>query len=181
MFTATPGMFVADMQGLVLNAADFGFSPSSSASQNNTAIAAAITAITPSGGIIFVPPGTYKIATPISISAANITLAGSGAGTILQPTANFSGSQIILITADFCSVRDLTIAYANTTYSANPAVDGIRITGCRSGTIFNVYLNYINGWAIHSTATVSIANYWWQFVNAHAFQCASGMRIAGNT
>ncbi len=181
MFTATPGMFVADMQGLVLNAADFGFSPSSSASQNNTAIAAAITAITPSGGIIFVPPGTYKIATPISISAANITLAGSGAGTILQPTANFSGSQIILITADFCSVRDLTIAYANTTYSANPAADGIRITGCRSGTIFNVYLNYINGWAIHSTATASIANYWWQFVNAHAFQCASGMRIAGNT
>jgi hypothetical protein len=149
---------------------------------DTAAIQAAINALSSTGGVVFLPQGTYKISSNLTMPNANTSLIGAGGqATIIQPSSGFVGSQIILITADFCSVRELTIAFANTTYSSNPAADGIRITGCRSGTIFNVYANYINGWAFHSTATAGVANYWWQFVNAHAFQCASGMRVAGNT
>lgn len=148
---------------------------------DTAAIQAAINAISTTGGIVFLPAGAYKVSSNLTMQNANTTLLGvGGQGTLIQPSSSFSGSQIVYITADFCRVQDLTIAYANTTYSSNPAADGIRINACRSGTLLNVYINYINGWAVHSTATAAVACYWWQFVNAHAFQCASGMRIAGD-
>jgi hypothetical protein len=148
------------------------------AADSTSAIQAAINA---GAGNVYFPAGTYKISSNLTMPNANTSLVGAGGqATVIQPTASFSGSQIILITADFCSIRDLTIAYANTTTGSNPSADGIRMTGCRSGTIFNVYCNYINGWAFHSTATASVANYWWQFINAHSFQCTDGIRIAGN-
>jgi len=146
-----------------------------------SAINAAVTAAGAAGGGVVYIPGVSAVSAPVTMSSPNVTLVSNGAGGGLRPLPGFSGSQVVLITADFCGVRDMTIAFANTTYSSNPAADGIRITGCRSGTIRDVYLNYINGWAVHSTATASIANYWWQFLNVHGFQCASGMRIAGNT
>jgi Pectate lyase superfamily protein len=136
----------------------------------------------PNGGVIYLPEGTYKITTPLTLSSANVMLLGAGGqGTVIQPDASFSGSQIILITADFCSVRDLTIAYANTTYSSNPAADGIQITGAKSALLENVNLNYINGWAVQSSATAGAANYWLQTQNVHAFQCKQGFHAVGVT
>ena len=148
---------------------------------DTAAIQAAINALSTTGGIVWLPHGVYKISSPLNLANGSVTLLGEGGqSTAIQPSSSFSGSQVIYITADFCSVRDLTIAFANTTYSGNPAADGIRINACRSGTLLNININYINGWAVHSTATAAIATYWWQFINCHAFQCSSGMRIAGD-
>lgn len=189
LYTVTDGSVIhaADINQFVTHATgiynvrDYGATGNGSTDDTsfiNSAISAANSA---GGGIIFFPPGTYKVSSPLTLSSPNVMLQGAGGqGCLIQPSASFSGSQIILITGDFCSVRDLTIAYASTSTATNPAADGVRITGCRSGTLFNVYCNYINGWAFHSTATATVANYWWQFINAHSFQCTNGIRVAGN-
>ena len=133
-----------------------------------------------SGGVVFLPAGKYLISTPLTMSSSNVTMQGtSGQGSVIQPSGTFSGAQVILMSADFTSIRDITIAYANTTYSGNPVATGIQITGARSTTLFNVYLNYIDGWAVQSSATNAIANYWAQFINVHTFQCAQGIHIIG--
>jgi hypothetical protein len=151
------------------------------ASDDTAALQAAITAAgAAGGGIVFLPAGTYKISTPLTMSASNVTLLGSGGqGCVIQPSGSFVGSQVILLSADFTSIRDLTIAYANTTYSGNPVAAGIQITAARSVTLFNVNLYYIDGWAVQSSATNSIANYWCQMINVHTFQCAQGIHIIG--
>lgn len=144
----------------------------------NSAIAAAQSA---SGGVVYFPAGFYNISSPLTtLSTSGTRLQGANqAAAVLQPTSGFSGSQIINITADFCGVADLQIAYANTTYSSNPSANGIQISSARSIVLRNVGLNYINGWGVQSSGGASIANYWCQFVNVHTFQCAQGIHIIG--
>ena len=148
---------------------------------DTTAIQAAISAAqNAGGGVVLLPPGTYLVSSSFTISVAGVVLMGSGRlATTIQPTPTFVGTQIINITADFCGVRDLTIAYANTTYSSNPTANGIQVTGARSVLLDDLAINYINGWAVQSSATAVVANYWTQLRNVHTFQCAQGIHVLG--
>lgn len=139
-----------------------------------------ITAANATGGVVFFPPGTYEFSTQLTTPAANVVLAGCGPSSILQPTASFSGTQLILLSANGTGVKDLTIAYANATYSSNPAATGIQITGAQNVLLQNVILQYINGWAVQSSATASVGNLWTVFNNVHPIACAQGFHLLGN-
>jgi hypothetical protein len=146
---------------------------------DTTALAATITAAS-SGGTVFLPPGTYAFSSQLSLSVSGVSLVGAGAGaSILRPTSGFSGSQLINITANLCGVSNLTIAFATTTYSSNPSATGIQITAAQNILIQNVSINYINGWAIQSTANTTIRNKWTKFDNVFSSLCAKGIHIVG--
>jgi hypothetical protein len=83
----------------------YGASPSASAATNATAIQNAIDAASSGGGIVFIPSGTFQIAATL-ILRPNVTILGAGCGdsstigsvgraTVLQPTAAFSGAEVI--------------------------------------------------------------------------------------
>jgi len=134
-------------------------------------------------GTTVIPPGvTFYISAPLNMTVAGSELIGLGRGTSqIKQMATFSGAELILCSADFTGVSDLTLAGASSTYSSNPAAVGIQITGARSVRIANVDANYINGWAVQSTATSGVANYWAQLENIHSFQCAQGAHVLGVT
>ena len=108
-------------------------------------------------------------------------LAGGGASSLLQPAATFSGAQIILLSANGTGVRDLQIAYANTTYSANPAANGIQVTGATNVLINTVNLLYINGWALQATSTAGVNNKYAKLDGIYTSLCAQGIHVGGIT
>jgi len=143
----------------------------------NSAIAAAGAA---GGGIVFIP-GIAAVASPINLNVSNVVLIGNGIGSGLRPLASFSGAQIVNITADFCGVRDMMIAYSASPYSGSPAADGIGINGANNVTLENVHFKYINGYVVNCVSPSTRANFWPQFVNVHSYQCKQGIHLLGHT
>ncbi len=131
MFTATPGMFVADTQPLVLYASDFGFSPSSSASQNDTAIAAALAAtpagtVATGGSIIYIASGAYTISKKISITHRYVALVSLGHynTTIINVTGDPSYAlEIAAAGASSCIVSGITFQGLNSVTSTGGGIN----------------------------------------------------------
>lgn len=148
---------------------------------DTSAIQAAINAAAANqgGGIVRLPPGTYKLTVPLTISTANVRLRGSGTGTLLQPASTFSGANVISITANNCGVSDLQMAYANTTASSNPSANGVKISGATGTSLQNLLFQYINGYIVESVATASQANYNTDAMNIRGFMCAKGFHFQG--
>ncbi len=147
-----------------------------------TAINAAIAAAGAAGGGRVFISAPFKFGAPLVLNLPGVLLEGPmGQAATGTPTSGFTGANLVNITADFCGLKNLTLAGASTTYSSNPAADGIQITGARSCIFENVYLNYINGWALQSSATATIANYWTVLTNVHNFQCKQGIHLLGAT
>src|SRR5262245_8279580 len=55
------------------------------ATDDTTALTAAITAASAAGGAVYVPAGTYKTASGLTL-AANVTVEGEGRASIIKPT-----------------------------------------------------------------------------------------------
>ena len=142
-------------------------------------IAQAIAAIGAIGGGTLLFQGLFPISSPINLNVPNVKLVGIGAFPVIQPLASFVGSQIINITAPGCSVTNLTIAYANTNYAANPAANGIQITGAPNTLIQNVSGLYINGWLVQSSATNTVRNKWTLLDNVFGQLGLQGIHIVG--
>lgn len=106
---------------------------------DSAAIQSAIDALT-TGGVCYVPPGTYKLSTKLDLDTAQVELRGAGAGaTILKVvTATTVG---IDINADRVKVRDLSLQHATTTATAGAA---IRLTGGGYADIDGV--TFYGGW-----------------------------------
>jgi Pectate lyase superfamily protein len=90
-------------------------------------------------GIAVLPPGTYRTSSPITLGTDGTGLSGShgrwyhgtAGGTVIQPSASFSGSAVINITANECELGNLTIDCSNLSSAA--AIDGLDITGPVTG------------------------------------------------
>ena len=157
---------------------------------DTTAINAAIAAGVAAGGycVIYLPPSSagYGVSAPLApLSAPGMFLVGlRSSATWLKPLASFSGAQIVSLTANFCGVRDLTIAYSsniNQAASGNPAANGIQVTAARSCHIADVELRGINGWAIQSTGTSSLSCFDLHVDRVHALHCAKGGHTVADT
>jgi parallel beta-helix repeat protein len=72
-------------------------------------INACIDALGATGGIVFLPKGTYTINSTITIDYNNTILMGSGWGTKLDASAWSTGHVIDLNGCDYCQIRDLQI------------------------------------------------------------------------
>lgn len=95
-----------------LNVKDFGALGNGS-TDDTTAIQLAIDALPASGGCVFIPPGTYRISSSLTL-AEGVQLVGTGSGSILQASSGSHNIDMIQIgdgssTVSFAAVRQLKI------------------------------------------------------------------------
>jgi len=89
---------------------------------DSAAFQAAVDAVSAAGGgMVFVPPGTYMLSTPVTIKTG-VTLRGSGIDvTILKSNANNQNVVVFNSTSAAMSLQDLTVNGNRTTYAAGTA------------------------------------------------------------
>src|SRR5258708_5906149 len=125
---------------------------------DTAAIQAAITAAqNAGGGFVLLPPSTYIISSPLTITADNISLVGMGESSILTPAAGFSGAAMIYYAGGTgihrLTIKDISLWGSSGTYSSNPACDGIQLNSDAEDTIIdNVHFRALNGWAVNMLA-----------------------------
>lgn len=201
-FTIPPGNkvagqagFVADIDSLytavaaiagvnVLNSAYAGGADPTGATDSTAAIQAAITAAS-SGGIVYLPPGTYLLngSAGLSVTTAGTRIVGAGPkSAVLQIGASFTGSQAVELNAEACAVENLTIAGTSSATTSNPAADAIYLAGQRFCRVSTVEFEYINGWCVESIATASSAGYGTMLDRLSTYKnCAGGIHVKSVT
>jgi hypothetical protein len=76
---------------LVFNVMNYG-ATGNGTTDDTTAIKAAITAASVSGGIVFLPPGTYKVSSVMTINSPAVSILGAGSGaTFIRPSSTVTG------------------------------------------------------------------------------------------
>lgn len=127
--------------GAALNAQNTAYSGGADPTGTNDSTAALQAA--GNAGLAYLPPGTYKTSSPITLSTAGGGLTGprgrwyhgAAGGAVIQPSASFSGSQVINITASEVELGNLTVDCSNISPAAN--TDAVDMTGA----ITNGYLH----------------------------------------
>jgi len=131
------------------------------------AITAAAAANSGSGGVVYLPSGTYLTSAGWDLPT-NVTLLGDGSvggtvtgvrkGTILQPASSFTGTYVLGLsevghaTVNGATLRDFMIyGGAHTT----TAVDGIHINGPAMTIIRNLRIVQMSGWGISTGLDLS--------------------------
>jgi len=124
-----------------------------------TAVQNAISAATPTGGIVFFPPGDYLInsGTGFTISTAAVMIMGAGAeASSLVIGGSFTGTSLLSFTANDCAVRDISIDGANqSSTTSNPVAHAVTVTGAQNFRISNTTFTRINGYCVRAIGTAS--------------------------
>lgn len=81
-------------------------------------VQAAVDALPPGGGEIFIPSSVYTLSSSLLISKPNVTLRGQGSSSILQSAAVDPAFHLLQVTADDFKMIDLTLDARATTASA---------------------------------------------------------------
>jgi parallel beta-helix repeat protein len=157
------------ISGAVVNALDFNADPTG-ATSSSTAIQNAIASLVTSGGTVFLPAGTYNIATVISVTASNISLVGEP-GTVVEITGAAIHNAFEFTACTNIVVSDLRFewngASLNTnnpgwennyalSFKPNPST----FASCNNVTIENCYFNECASmvtWRIDAAQEVAIA------------------------
>lgn len=150
------------IKGAVLNAQDFG-ADSTGSEDSSAAIQSAIDA--GSDNVIHFPPGTYKIASAIEVTNANITFTGNKQATIVC-AASFTGSQMFDLDAENIEFNGLVLNGTNSTTNGitlsvgtcnGLSVKNCEIFNCGYGVAANNNSNiFIEGNYIHDCDSYSI-------------------------
>jgi hypothetical protein len=167
---------------IVVNVKDFG------ALGNNTGddapfINSAVTQLGAAGGILYFPPGDYRLgsSTVINLPAA-ITVQGAGPGaTTIRLSSAFSGSSGITVSSDDCVIRDIQIRGGSTTTTSNPVANGVTATGVQSFRVLNSTFQYINGYAIKALGTAGVTLHGGMVDNVKIQSCAGGVWVKSDT
>lgn len=155
---------------------------------NNTgddgpAIANAITALGSAGGILYFPPGDYRLggSTVINLTAP-ITIQGSGPGsTTIRLSSAFTGTSGITVGADDCVIRDIQIRGGSSTTTSNPTAFGVVATGVQSFRVLNSTFLYINNYAIKALGTAGATLHGGMIDNVKIQSCAGGVWVKSDT
>lgn len=129
------------LAGECVNAREFGAHPDNSAADNDTALAAAIAALS-TGGVLYIPRGTYSVSAALSIPADTCVM-GAGYDTVLN-----------------CATADINVLAA-------ASVAGVRICDLRINNNGSGSSDYV-GNAIHLNAVTDfvIENVWVENANS---------------
>lgn len=136
------------------NVKDFG-ATGDGATNDYTAIAAALTYITANGGTLYFPYGTYCIESGLLSSAASrpFTVRGDGPGrTIIKRTADFAATTIEIRSSDNWSLMDFSIDGGHATYANGD--HGITFKDCNSAYIGRVHVSNHKNCGIFGYQTV---------------------------
>jgi hypothetical protein len=129
---------------------------------DTAAIQAAINACAANtrSGTVFFPPGVYMISVPLTSSSKSIRFSGSGANAIstIRPTVGFVGAALLIVTTVGAVIEDLFFQPGTSTYTGNPACDGIRLVGANGVLIQRCNGMYLNGWFINAIPTAAPNN-----------------------
>jgi hypothetical protein len=137
----TTGNWEGSGNNAVFNAVDYGMS-TATGFDNTNALTLAINAAFSSGGIVYIPPGTYEFSGTVSLSIGDlppgtdpgIIIMGAGGSTLLeqtQPQDLFSFST--LTSGNGVRLRDLHISYTATVTGSTVAA-AVRVSDCQSVT-----------------------------------------------
>ena len=154
--------------GAPVNALDKGASPSASASINTAAFQAALTELSPLGGTLWIPPGTYNIDGLLTIPG-NVNVVGSAfrATTITQNGAFFAFKM-----ETGSVIKDMAIN------GSALATGGIDISNIGWGTVTNVAIE--NFPAIGSIAIQLHESYRVFLEQVYIYTCGYGFKFTGN-
>lgn len=97
-------------KNLVVNVKDYGAIGNGSV-DDTAAIQTTIAAASVSGGIVFFPPGTYKITSGLTITTSGVSLVGAGAGaSIIQTPSGKEGVAMLIIGDGVNTCADVRIS-----------------------------------------------------------------------
>jgi hypothetical protein len=152
------------------------------ATDDTAAIQNAINALSSTGGVVYLPAGTYLLngTSALSLASAGVRLLGDGTVTsVIKIGSSFTAPEAIAITADSCRVSDLSIVGASSTIASNPACNAVEITGSQRIKIYDIFAQYINGWVIESVGSASRGNLDTMFRGIVGRNCAGGVHTKG--
>lgn len=148
-----------------------------------TAVANAIAAANTStyGGIVFFPPGDYRInsGTGFTVSGASVMLMGAGAeASSIVVGPSFTGTNVINFTANDGAVRDISFDGANqASTTSNPAAHAVTVTGAQNFRVANATFTRINGYCIRAIGTASQTLHGGMIHNIKMQSCSGGIFI----
>lgn len=135
----------------VVNVRDYGATGNGTTDDTasiNSAIAAVNSA---SGGVLYLPIGTYIISSPLTTPVSYTVIRGDGMGTRLKLASSWSGAQVFNLTNSNVTITALTfIGGPNNTASPNPAANMIQITAAQYCSITDIDSYYCNGYVIQA-------------------------------
>lgn len=148
-----------------------------------TAIQNAIAAANAStyGGIVYFPPGDYRInsGTGFTVSTASVMLMGAGAESssiVIGPS--FTGTNVVNFTANDCAVREISFDGANqSSTTSNPAAHAVTVTGAQNFRVSNAAFTRINGYCIRAIGTATQTLHGGMVHNIKMQSCAGGIFI----
>ncbi len=170
----------------VVSVKDFG-AVGNDAADDTAAIQAAINSVATSGGVVFFPPGIYRISSLLTLSDG-ITLQGSGAaelpsllaspwqGTVIYQT----GSNFAIQAAHNCHINDLSVWGSRTLQGATNSDGGVYWNGVIGrGTMTNVQ---VCGFTKQNAVAIRVHEcYRLQFNYVFIYSAYTGLKTSGNT
>jgi hypothetical protein len=81
-------------------------------------IQAALDALPPTGGVVFVPRGTWVLSAGVAIAKPNVSITGERALSVIRP-ASANVIDLLTITGARCRLRDLVLDGVDTAYRTN--------------------------------------------------------------
>src|SRR5262245_39137991 len=120
-------VFAMESQELCVNVRNFG-AQGDGVTDDAAAIGTALTAVKASGGIVCLPPGTYLLGTPLSLSS-NVTLLGAGADATTICSHSALGANRLIVIQGTCASRVKNIHISGLTFCNGTASTGNPTSG----------------------------------------------------
>jgi hypothetical protein len=144
-----------DPAGYFISVKDAPYNARGNGSTDDTvAIQAALDALPTTGGVVYLPPGRYKVSSTLMITQDNTTFIGAGAGNRIGATQVGAGSRIEAATGISGSIlRVQRTANDRTVYGVkiqDIAIDGNSITGNIDGILFRSVKGELHNVAINN-------------------------------
>jgi hypothetical protein len=133
------------------------------------------------GGYYLLAPGTFWISgsVPLALAAAGTWLQGSGTGvTVLTVVGGFTGSSVFQVTADSCTISDLSIVGANTGNAAlggTQAWNAIELSNGQHCRFRDLFFQFVNGWCIETLPSGATASRDTMITRPLGRNCAGGI------
>lgn len=124
-------------------------------------INAAISSLPEQGGSVYLREGTYVLSAGIDIAGSNVTVGGSGAGTVLKVQGGVNGTMTLVnaINADSVALRDLIID-GNAGMNTEGSYKGVVLDRCSDSTVSGVRVRDLKGVGVEigSSYLVTVEN-----------------------
>jgi hypothetical protein len=145
---------------------------------NNAIVAANATGY---GGTVYLPPGWYKISSPINFNNCNfVELRGDGTASRLQPTAAFAGAAAIISTGGGRNAVNNFLIQFTTAWNTNPVADGIQVVHSPYFQTTNVEVLAFNGYGISVICDATGGSSWAHISRLFANGCKGGINLQGS-